>query len=170
MASDSSDQFDWEKCVVCQRTTTEKLQCPANNKRSHVDVGIGYETLAKNIECFQQLGCTSISVPATSLKLTSDSPLADIFKENHTNVMNKDERVEPGERDGAASQDARHKVRVKTARANRPGGSALDRYPQQDIRESCLVRSPILHTVHLLEALSREPLLKVFTRSAAIEL
>ena len=36
-------------------------------------------------------------------------------------VMNKDERVEPGERDGAASQDARHKVRVKTARANRPG-------------------------------------------------
>ena len=82
MASDSADQLDWEKCVVCQLTTTEKLQCPANSKRSDVDVGIGYETLAKNIECFQQLGCTSISVPATLLKLASDSPLADIFKEN----------------------------------------------------------------------------------------
>ena len=57
--------------------------------------------------------------------------------------MNKDERVEPGERDGAASQDARHKVRVKTAHANRPGGSTLDRYPQRDIRESLSGEKPL---------------------------
>jgi len=84
MASGSSDQFDWDKCVVCQLTTDEKLQCPANSKRSDVDVGVGYETFAKNIEGFQQLGCTSdsILVPATLLKLASDSPLAELFKEH----------------------------------------------------------------------------------------
>ena len=32
MASDSSEQFAWEKCVVCQLMTNEKLQCPANSK------------------------------------------------------------------------------------------------------------------------------------------
>ena len=26
MASDSLEQFDWEKCVVCQLMTNEKLQ------------------------------------------------------------------------------------------------------------------------------------------------
>ena len=29
MASDSSEQFSWEKCVVCQLMTNEKLECPA---------------------------------------------------------------------------------------------------------------------------------------------
>ena len=68
----------------------------------------------------------------------------------------------------AASQDARHKVRVKTAHANRPRVSALDRYPQRDIGSVCLVRSPFLYTEHLHEALSLEPLHKAFTRSATI--
>ena len=84
MASDSSEQFDWEKCVVCQLMTNEKLQYPANSKQSDVDIDVGYETFAKSMEGFQQLSCTSdsILVPETLLKLASDSSLTEIFKEH----------------------------------------------------------------------------------------
>ena len=72
--------------------TNEKLQCSANNKRSDVDIVVGYETFAQAIEGFQELSCTSdsILVPETLLKLASDSSLTAIFKEHqakcHTTV------------------------------------------------------------------------------------
>ena len=61
-------------------SANEKLQCPANSKRSDVDIGVGYETFAKRIG-FQQLSSTSdlILVPETLLKLASDSSLRDFF-------------------------------------------------------------------------------------------
>ena len=46
--------LDWEKCVLCQRNTSETLQCPAHSKRK--DLGSGYESLGTNVKQFQQLG------------------------------------------------------------------------------------------------------------------
>ena len=33
--------IDWTLCVLCQKSTQETLQCPANSKRK--DVGVGYK-------------------------------------------------------------------------------------------------------------------------------
>ena len=38
--------FDWQECIFCQERTLESLQCPANSKRSDVEVGTGYKTFA----------------------------------------------------------------------------------------------------------------------------
>jgi hypothetical protein len=46
-----SELFDWEKCILCQRTQKGlKTTCPAFSKRS--DVGSGYKSLAEKIQQF----------------------------------------------------------------------------------------------------------------------
>ena len=52
--------MDWTKCIICQKTTKEKLQCPANTKRK--DTGAGYISFLKNVQDFQSLE-RAISVP-----------------------------------------------------------------------------------------------------------
>ena len=47
--SSSISTFDWEKCIMCQQTTGEPLQCPADMKRSDVDPGVGYHPVASKI-------------------------------------------------------------------------------------------------------------------------
>ena len=61
-------------------------------------------------------------------------------------MVNKDERVEPGRGTGRRHRTRVTRSKLKPLARIARGGSALDRYPQQDIRESCLVRSPFLHT------------------------
>ena len=46
---------DWDKCILCQKVTSEVLQCPARLKRSNVTVGQGYSTLSSNIVRFSEL-------------------------------------------------------------------------------------------------------------------
>ena len=45
---------DWDTCILCQKVTSEVLQCPAR-KRSIVTVGQGYSTLSSNIVRFSEL-------------------------------------------------------------------------------------------------------------------
>ena len=45
---------DWDRCILCQKVTSEVLQCPAR-KRSIVTVGQGYSTLSSNIVRFSEL-------------------------------------------------------------------------------------------------------------------
>ena len=49
---------DWSKCVICQEDKSEPLQCPAYSKRANP--GIGYKTLAENLEGFKEVGCIGI--------------------------------------------------------------------------------------------------------------
>ena len=72
------EEVDWEKCIVCQQTTKEALQCPANSKRS--DVGAGYETFANNINSLKQLGCMPVTM--TVLASGTDSSLSELFKQH----------------------------------------------------------------------------------------
>ena len=49
-SSDKSVDFNWQECIFCQKHTTEDLQCPANIRRSDVEVGLGYYSLETNLE------------------------------------------------------------------------------------------------------------------------
>ena len=46
---------DWNKCLLCQETTSESLQCPANSNRCDVGPGQGYSTLSCYIHRFSEL-------------------------------------------------------------------------------------------------------------------
>ena len=46
---------DWDKCFLCQKVTSEVLQCPARLKCSNVTVGQGYSTLSSSIVRFSEL-------------------------------------------------------------------------------------------------------------------
>ena len=51
------DQNGWKKCI-CQKTTRESLQCPANSKRK--DAGAGYISFMNDINILKKIG---IQVP-----------------------------------------------------------------------------------------------------------
>ena len=53
--SKETPKTDWTKCVLCQKVTSEALQCPAESKRYDVGTGHGYSTFAENIVRFQEL-------------------------------------------------------------------------------------------------------------------
>ena len=44
--------MDWNKCVLCQKGSPERLICPANSTE-----GVGYKTMAENLEAFDKIGC-----------------------------------------------------------------------------------------------------------------
>ena len=46
--------MDWHQCIICQKSTKEDLQCPANSKRK--DAGAGYTSFVNNRKEFQNLG------------------------------------------------------------------------------------------------------------------
>ena len=46
--------MDWKRCIICQKTIGENLQCPANSKRK--DAGAGYVSFIHNVEEFQRPG------------------------------------------------------------------------------------------------------------------
>ena len=60
--------FDWELCVICQTSTSEALQCPAQQKHRRADIGCGYTTVARNLYSFSKLG---IDTPVTQINTNS---------------------------------------------------------------------------------------------------
>jgi len=53
--SKETPKTDWTKCLLCQKVTSEALQCPAESKRYDVVTGQGYSTFIENIVRFQEL-------------------------------------------------------------------------------------------------------------------
>lgn len=53
-SAESLEPIDWTLCALCQKSTNERLICPANSKRS--DIGAGYETLDENLNNFLRAG------------------------------------------------------------------------------------------------------------------
>lgn len=72
-----SDSIDWGLCVICQNSSKEHLQCPANQAYRRSDIGSGYATLAENLEGFKELG---VLTPPTQLEYTSN--LQDVLLSN----------------------------------------------------------------------------------------
>ena len=50
----SPQVVDWLKCIICQKETAEKTQCPANSKRN--DSGAGYLTIERDLMSFHEAG------------------------------------------------------------------------------------------------------------------
>ena len=48
--------MDWGKCIICQKTKHESLQCPVKSTRK--DPGIGYSTFIKAVKEFKETGIT----------------------------------------------------------------------------------------------------------------
>ena len=46
---------DWKICCLCQTVTPESMQCPSEGKRTDVNVGQGYSTVATNLIRFNEL-------------------------------------------------------------------------------------------------------------------
>ncbi|KAK3104423.1 hypothetical protein FSP39_001776 [Pinctada imbricata] len=42
-----NDDFDWNKCIICQVISSETLQCPALNKKPYNEIGAGYVSFEK---------------------------------------------------------------------------------------------------------------------------
>ena len=53
------DGIEFDLCLLCQKNTGEKLQCPAEDKNLHTGIGIGYRTLVDNIREFKEHGVTT---------------------------------------------------------------------------------------------------------------
>ena len=55
--------MDWKQCIICQKTTGESLQCPANSKRK--DAGAGYISFLRNVQEFKkfEINVTSSELP-----------------------------------------------------------------------------------------------------------
>ena len=52
---------------MCQQTTGEPLQCPADMKRSDVDPGVSYHSVASNIQRFHELGALPMDISMSSI-------------------------------------------------------------------------------------------------------
>ena len=46
---------DYRKCILCQKVTSEPLQCPAESKRHDVGAGQGYATFSTNVTLFNDI-------------------------------------------------------------------------------------------------------------------
>ena len=46
--------WQWQRCILCQTKTHERLQCPTNSRRT--EKGAGYESLAKILPDFVAIG------------------------------------------------------------------------------------------------------------------
>ena len=65
--SSSISAFDFEKCIMCQQTTRNPLQCPADMERSDVDPGVGYHSVASNIQRFHELDALPMDISMSSI-------------------------------------------------------------------------------------------------------
>ena len=50
----------WLKCIICQKETAEKTQCPANSKRCAY--GAGYLTIERDLTSFHEAGELHLAV------------------------------------------------------------------------------------------------------------
>ena len=64
-STSTCDPIDRTLCALCQESSDSTLQCPALSKRS--GKGAGYETLAKNLRQFVELGSNPIPVNISRL-------------------------------------------------------------------------------------------------------
>lgn len=88
---DDGTSVDWTKCILCQETTSEPLQCPGNSGRSDIECGAGYRTLASNILQFSKIW--SLPIPINVERLDKGGGIAETFMQQkakfHKSCRNK---------------------------------------------------------------------------------
>ena len=83
--------MDWNKCILCQETTSEPLQCPRNSRRFDIACGTVYHTLASNILQFSEI--RSLPIPINVEKLDEGGGIAETLMQRkaklHKSCRNK---------------------------------------------------------------------------------
>ena len=72
---DDGSSVDWKKCILCQETNSEPLQCPGNSRRSDRECGTGCNTLASNILQFSEI--RNLPMPINVEKLDEGRGIAE---------------------------------------------------------------------------------------------
>ena len=79
---DDGSSVDWTKCILFQETTSEPLQCPGNSRRSDIECGTGYHTLASNILQFSEI--RSLLIPINVEKLGEGGGIAETLMQKQS--------------------------------------------------------------------------------------
>ena len=53
---------DWDRCVLCQMVTSEKLVDPLKSTKPQTDGSSGYQTIAENLKMFKELDNMSMNI------------------------------------------------------------------------------------------------------------
>lgn len=75
----SIQQLNWNQCILCQNDTQETLLCSADNP-IRAKRGVGYDTLEKNIQRFQELG--NLPMPLNLTLLDEGKGIADACRQH----------------------------------------------------------------------------------------
>ena len=88
---DDGSSVDWIKCILCQETASEPLQCPGNSRRLDIDCGTGYHTLASNILQFSEI--RNLPIPINVERLDEGGGIAETLMQRkaklHKSCRNK---------------------------------------------------------------------------------
>ena len=83
---DDGTSVNWTKCILCQETTSEPHQCPGNTRRSDIERGTGYHTLASYILKFSEI--RSLPIPINVEKLDEGGGIAETLRQRKPNCTN----------------------------------------------------------------------------------
>ena len=119
-SSNAKINADWEKCVLCQKVTSERLRWPFDSKK--LDVDSWYENFGINIKRFCEMGCLPIEIDF--LALDHDGDLVDTLIKSkatwHKSCRNKfsNLKLERAEKRRAKDDDPSHPRIKKFPRRN----------------------------------------------------
>lgn len=69
-SKETNNPTDWKLCILCQKETSEPLQCPTKSTRK--DVGAGYKYVAENLLKFKELDAIPDGVNIQHLNICTD--------------------------------------------------------------------------------------------------
>ena len=72
-------QVDWDKCVLCQKVTTDKLRCPFDSMQNEAESW--YDSFCRSIQKSRELGCMPFETPLLTLDLNREE-LSQLFRDN----------------------------------------------------------------------------------------
>ena len=76
--SEIVSQVDWNKCVLCQRLSSDRLRCPFDSMQNEAD--LWYDSLCLSIQRSHELGCMPFETPLLTLGLDKEE-LSQLFRE-----------------------------------------------------------------------------------------
>lgn len=72
--------IDWEKCILFQKFSSEKVRCPVDTNNDEVETW--YSNLYLNIEEFHEIGCMPMQIDLVTT-IDKNGDLAKLFMKNH---------------------------------------------------------------------------------------
>ena len=76
--SEIVSQVDWNKCVLCQKPSSDRLRCPLGSMQNEADSW--YNSLCLSIQRSHELGCMPFGTPLLTLGLEKEE-LSQLFRE-----------------------------------------------------------------------------------------